>query len=149
MDESYDRPVSRDDLLFTVEMALRKASRFWPKKRVPGDHDRLRPVAAAVVAHLELCGMRCFSGGLRRPATARPIRMGGRGGTLGTMARTAKKGDKRAAGSQSRPRSRKLSEPVGVTMTWSSSVTSIVFRASRMRPVMSISARDGSGSPVG
>ena len=38
MDENYDRPVSRDDLLFTVEMALRKASRFWPKKRVPGDH---------------------------------------------------------------------------------------------------------------
>ena len=65
MDENYDRPVSRDDLLFTVEMALRKASRFWPKKRVPGDHDRLRPVAAAVVAHLELCGMRCFS---REPA---------------------------------------------------------------------------------
>ena len=60
MDESYDRPVSRDDLLFTVEMALRKASRFWPKKRVPGDHDRLKPVAEAVVAHLELCGMRCF-----------------------------------------------------------------------------------------
>ena len=65
MDESYDRPVSRDDLLFTVEMALRKASRFWPKKRAPGDHDRLKPVAAAVVAHLELCGMRCFS---REPA---------------------------------------------------------------------------------
>ena len=56
MDENYDRPVSRDDLLFTVEMALRKASRFWPKKRVPGDHDRMKPVVAAVVAHLELCG---------------------------------------------------------------------------------------------
>ena len=66
MDENYDRPVSRDDLLFTVEMALRKASRFWPKKRVPGDHDRLKPVAAAVVAHLELCGMRCFSRARRR-----------------------------------------------------------------------------------
>ncbi len=62
MDENYDRPVSRDDLLFTVEMALRKASRFWPKKSVPGDHDRLKPVAEAVVAHLELCGMRCFQG---------------------------------------------------------------------------------------
>ena len=56
MDENYDRPVSRDDLLFTVEMALHKASRFWPKKRVPGDHDRMKPVVAAVVAHLELCG---------------------------------------------------------------------------------------------
>ena len=62
MDENYDRPVSSDDLLFTVEMALCKASRFWPRKRVPGDHDRLKPVAAAVVAHLDLCGMRCFRG---------------------------------------------------------------------------------------
>ena len=42
MDENYDRPVSRHDLLFTVEMALRKASKLWPWKRVPGDHDRLR-----------------------------------------------------------------------------------------------------------
>ncbi len=60
MDEEHDRPVSRDDLLFTVEMALRKASRLWPKKRVPGDHDRLRPVASAVVDHFELCGLRIF-----------------------------------------------------------------------------------------
>ena len=60
MEENYDRPVSRNDLLFTVEMALHKASRLWPRKRVPGDHDRLKPVAAAVVAHLELCSMRCF-----------------------------------------------------------------------------------------
>ena len=63
MEEKYDRPVSRDDLLFTVEMSLLKASRFWPRKRVPGDHDRLKPVAAAVVAHLELCGMRLFPEG--------------------------------------------------------------------------------------
>ena len=61
MDENYDRPVPRGDLLFTVEMALRKAERFWPKKRRPGEHDRFRPVAEAVVAHLELCGMRCFA----------------------------------------------------------------------------------------
>ena len=60
MDENYDRPVSRGDLLFTVEMALRKAERFWPKKRLPGDHDRLRPVARRVVEHLNLCGMRVF-----------------------------------------------------------------------------------------
>ena len=60
MDEKHDRPVSRDDLLFTVEMALRKASRLWPKKRVPGDHDRLRPVAREVVDHFELCGLRIF-----------------------------------------------------------------------------------------
>ena len=63
MDDEHDRPVSRGDLLFTVEMALRKASRFWPKKRFPGDHDRLKPAARAVVEYLELCGMRCY----RRP----------------------------------------------------------------------------------
>ena len=47
MDEKYDIPVERSDLLFTVEMALRKAERLWPKKYVPGDHDRLKPVARA------------------------------------------------------------------------------------------------------
>ena len=56
-------PVSREDLVFSVDMALRKAERFWPKKRGPGDHDRLRPFAEMIVDHLELCGMRCF----RRP----------------------------------------------------------------------------------
>ena len=61
MDEKYDRPVSRGDLLFTVQMALWKAERFWPKKRVPGDHDRLKPVARRVIEHLELCGIRCFT----------------------------------------------------------------------------------------
>ena len=61
MDEKYDRPVERSDLLFTVEMALRKAERFWPKKYMPGDHDRLKPVARRIVEHLELCGIRCFA----------------------------------------------------------------------------------------
>ena len=60
MEEKYVCPISREDLLFTVEMALRKSERRWPKKRGPGDHDRLRPVAEGVVAHFELCGMRCF-----------------------------------------------------------------------------------------
>ena len=63
MERKYTCPVSRGDLLFTVEMALRKAERFWPKKRVPGDHDRLGPVAQKIVEHLDLCGMKCF----RRP----------------------------------------------------------------------------------
>ena len=63
MDENHDRPVSRGDLLFTVEMALHKAERFWPKKRAPGDHDRLMLVAERIVEHMELCGMKCF----RRP----------------------------------------------------------------------------------
>ena len=61
MDENYDIPVERGDLLFTVEMALRKAEGLWPRKYVPGDHDRLKPVARAVVEYLERCGMRCFA----------------------------------------------------------------------------------------
>ena len=61
MDNDYNRPVSRGDLLFTVEFALWKAERFWPKKRWPGDHDRLKPVARKVIEHLELCGIRCFA----------------------------------------------------------------------------------------
>ena len=67
MNEKYDRPVSHGDLLLTVEMALRKAGRSWPKKRVPGDHDRLRPVAEAVLADLERCGMRVFQRPPRPP----------------------------------------------------------------------------------
>ena len=70
MNEIYNRPVSHGDLLFTVEMALRKAERSWPKKRVPGDHDRLRPVAREVLAHLERCGMRVFQ---RPPAPPHSI----------------------------------------------------------------------------
>ena len=60
MDDDHNRPISRRDLLFTIEMALRGAERFWPRKRLPGDHDRLRPVAEKVVEHMELCGMKCF-----------------------------------------------------------------------------------------
>ena len=54
MSGDYEGPVSRDDLLFNVEMALRKARRLWPRRHVPGDHDRFRPVARAIVKHLEL-----------------------------------------------------------------------------------------------
>ena len=61
MDENYDIPVERGDLLFTVEMALLKAEGLRPRKYVPGDHDRLKPVARAVVEQLERCGMRCFA----------------------------------------------------------------------------------------
>ena len=59
MPEDPDIPVSRDDLTFTVHMALRKAEHLWPKRRRPGDHDRLKLAAEAVVAHIELCGIRC------------------------------------------------------------------------------------------
>lgn len=54
-----DIPISRDHLTFTVHMALCKAEHLWPRRRRPGDHDRLKPVAEAVVDHLELRGMRC------------------------------------------------------------------------------------------
>ena len=60
MSENYDLAISREDPLFTVEMALRKASRLWPKRLRRGDHDRLKPVAKVVVDQIELCGMRCF-----------------------------------------------------------------------------------------
>ena len=58
MTERKDRPVSRDETLFTIEMALFKARRLWPKRREPGDHDRLKPMARAIRDHFELCGMR-------------------------------------------------------------------------------------------
>ena len=45
--------VSGNDLVFTVEMALRKASRSLPRKRGRGDHIRLKQLAAFVAAHLE------------------------------------------------------------------------------------------------
>ena len=94
MHENYDRPVSRDDLLFTVEMALRKAEAFWPKKYVPGDHDRLKPAARAVVEHLELCGMRCFAKPPRPPhGTPDPWGASRKRGADGRVARPEVKGD--------------------------------------------------------
>ena len=52
-----------EDLVFDVHMALRGSAKLWPKRNRPCDHDRLRPMAKAIVEHLELCGIRCF----RRP----------------------------------------------------------------------------------
>ena len=49
-------------------MALCKAEPLWPKRRKPGDHDRLKIVADAVVDHIGLCGIRCFR---RAPERAR------------------------------------------------------------------------------
>ena len=60
MSEKYNIPVSRDELLFDVEMALSKAERLWPKGPRAGRHDRFKPIASAVVDHLALCGVRCF-----------------------------------------------------------------------------------------
>lgn len=54
------RPVPRREILFDVEQALRLAERLWPRKRVPGDHDRFRLVAQRIVEQLEHCGIRCF-----------------------------------------------------------------------------------------
>ncbi len=61
--EDRNIPISRGDLTFTVHIALLKADRFWPKRRRPGNHDRLKLVADAVVDHIELCGMRCVPAG--------------------------------------------------------------------------------------
>ena len=60
MPKDHNIPISRDDLTFTVHMALRKAEHLWPKRRRPGDHDRLKLVADAVVDHIGLCGICCF-----------------------------------------------------------------------------------------
>ena len=72
MPDDHDIPVSRDDLLFTVEMALRKAEQLWPKRRRPGDRNRLKLAADAVVDHIELCGMSC----VRRVPDRRPHHAG-------------------------------------------------------------------------
>ncbi len=59
MDEDK-RPISRRELVFDVEQALNKARKLWPRKRVHGQDNPLRPVAEAVVQHLELCRIRFF-----------------------------------------------------------------------------------------
>ena len=57
--------VAREDLQFSVKMALHKARKLWPKRRGPADHDdaRLDLIASDVVEHLELCGVRCIKQG--------------------------------------------------------------------------------------
>ena len=59
MNEGQDRPVSRQELVFTIRMALFNARRLWPKAR-PGDHDLRKPIAATVADHMDRCGMRCI-----------------------------------------------------------------------------------------
>ena len=54
------RPVPRRDFLFDVEQVLRNAAKLWPRRRVHGEYNPLRPAANAVVEYLELCGIRCF-----------------------------------------------------------------------------------------
>ena len=60
------RPAPRHEFLFDVEQALRKAAKLWPRRRVPGEYNPLRPAANAVVEQLERCGIRCF----RKPPPA-------------------------------------------------------------------------------
>ena len=60
MNERLDCPVSREELVFVVEMALLKKRKLWPTRRRPGDHDSLKPIARAIVDHIQLCGIRCF-----------------------------------------------------------------------------------------
>ncbi len=59
MEDECNRPVSREQLLFAVEMALFQARGLWPKRRDPGDHDRLKPMARAIVDDLERSRIRC------------------------------------------------------------------------------------------
>ena len=70
----------RDDLTFTVHMALRKAEHLWPKRRRPGDHDRLKIVADAVVDHIEPLQHPLFPAG----AGARPHHAGSLGPLAGS-----------------------------------------------------------------
>ena len=62
MSKNHDHyPVTRDDLLFTLETALRKAAYLWPQRHDSGDPVpvRLEFTATAVLEHLDLCGIRC------------------------------------------------------------------------------------------
>ncbi len=57
-DDDGDRPAGREEVLFDIEMALAGNARLWPVRRVPGGHNPHRWMAAAVLEHLELCGLR-------------------------------------------------------------------------------------------
>ena len=59
MAPGHDRQVLREDLLFDIEMALRGASGLLPKRSAAGDHDRLKPVAIAIMDYLGRCRIRC------------------------------------------------------------------------------------------
>ena len=63
MNNEDNRPAPGDEVLFDIEMALRKGEKLWPKRYRPGDHNRFRPLARGILDHLELCGLRFF----RRP----------------------------------------------------------------------------------
>ena len=58
MQNEDSRPAPRDEVLFDIEMALRKEEKLWPKRPRPGDHNRFRPLARGILEHLELCGLR-------------------------------------------------------------------------------------------
>ena len=58
--EDSRMPAPRDEVLFDIEMALCKGEKLWPKRYRPGDHDRFKPLAGKILAHLELCGLRFF-----------------------------------------------------------------------------------------
>ena len=60
MHREDSRPAPRDAVLFDIEMALKKEEKLWPRRYRPGDHDRLKPMATAILEHLELCGLRFF-----------------------------------------------------------------------------------------
>ena len=60
MHSQDNRPAPYDEVFFDIEMGLRMEETLWPKRYRPGDHNRLRPMARAILEHLEVCGLRFF-----------------------------------------------------------------------------------------
>lgn len=82
MPQEYDVPVRREDLTFAVKMARHKTDYLRPKRRRPGNHDRLELVAEAGMAARPLLPL-----ARRRHLRARilprnPRRDGAAGGTV-------------------------------------------------------------------
>ena len=53
-------PVSRDDLVFDIEIALSKGAVLWPRKHMHGVDHPYRPMAREVLEHLEMGGRLVF-----------------------------------------------------------------------------------------
>ncbi len=60
MDDGHSVPIARTELVLAIECSLRESRHLWPKQRLPGDHDRHKPMTRAVVDHLDLCRLRVF-----------------------------------------------------------------------------------------
>ena len=56
------RPVTKEELVFDVNMGLRKARKLLPRRAEPLGVDPFRLAAQEVVEHLALAGVRCYRG---------------------------------------------------------------------------------------